>query len=86
MIVKHTFNIHAKCPLVPHEQWDYYMVSVQTEDVVDVHALEAVMDSVRGIRATQEEIAQVIKEQLSCETMVEVTGKHSQNSSTTVFA
>jgi hypothetical protein len=71
--------------MVPHEQWDYYTVSVQTEDIVDVHALESVMDSVRGMRATQEEIAEVIKQQLSCEAMVEVCGKHSQNSMTTVF-
>ena len=86
MIAKHTFNIHAKCPMVPHEQWDYYTVSVQTEDLIDVHALESVMDSVRGIRATQEEIAEAIKQQLSCEAMVEVCGKHSQNSTTTVFS
>ena len=86
MIAKHTFNIHAECPMVSHKQWDYYTVSVQTEDVIDVHALEAVVDSVRGMRATQEEIAEIIKRQLSCEAMVEVCGKHSQNSSTTVFA
>ena len=86
MIAKHAFNIHAECPMVSHKQWDYYTVSVQTEDVIDVHALEAVMDSVRGMRATQEEIAEIIKQQLSCEAMLEVCGKHSQNSSTTVFA
>lgn len=86
MIAKHMFNIHAKCPMVAHEQWDYYTVSVQTEDVIDVHALESVMDSVRGIRATQEEIAEIIKQQLTCEAMIEVCGKHSQNSITTVLA
>jgi hypothetical protein len=86
MIAKHTFNIHAECPMVLHKQWDYYTVSVQTEELVDVHALESVMDSVRGMRATQEEIAGLIKQQLSCEAMVEVSGKHSQNSTTTVFA
>jgi hypothetical protein len=72
--------------MVPHDQWDYYTVTIQTEDTIDVHYLESVMDSVRGMRATQEEIAEFIKQQLSCEAMVEVTGKHSQNSTTTVYA
>ena len=78
MISKHTFQIHAKCPLVKHEQWDYYTVTVQTEDMIDVHWIESVMNSVRGMRSTQEEIAHIIKQQLSCEVMVEVTGRHSQ--------
>jgi hypothetical protein len=86
MIAKHAFNIHAKCPMVAHDQWDYYTVTIQTEDTIDVHYLESVMDSVRGMRATQEEIAEFIKQQLSCEAMVEVTGRHSQNSTTTVYA
>ena len=86
MIAKHTFNIHAKCPMVAHDQWDYYTVTIQTEDTIDVHYLESVMDSVRGIRATQEQIAELIKQQLTCEAMVEVIGKHSQNSTTTVYA
>jgi hypothetical protein len=86
MIAKHAFNIHAKCPMVAHDQWDYYAVTIQTEDTIDVHYLESVMDSVRGMRATQEEIAEFIKQQLSCEAMVEVTGRHSQNSTTTVYA
>jgi hypothetical protein len=86
MIAKHAFNIHAKCPMVSHDQWDYYAVTIQTEDTIDVHYLESVMDSVRGMRATQEQIAELIKQQLSCEAMVEVTGRHSQNSTTTVYA
>jgi hypothetical protein len=72
--------------MVAHDQWDYYTVTIQTEDTIDVHYLESVMDSVRGMRATQEQIAELIKQQLSCEAMVEVTGRHSQNSTTTVYA
>jgi hypothetical protein len=72
--------------MVAHDQWDYYTVTIQTEDTIDVHYLESVMDSVRGMRATQEQIAELIKQQLNCEAMVEVTGKHSQNSTTTVYA
>ena len=86
MIAKHAFNIHAKCPMVAHDQWDYYTATIQTEDTIDVHYLESVMDSVRGMRATQEQIAELIKQQLNCEAMVEVTGRHSQNSTTTVYA
>ena len=86
MIAKHAFNIHAKCPMVSHDQWDYYAVTIQTEDTIDVHYRESVMDSVRGMRATQEQIAELIKQQLACEVMVEVTGRHSQNSTTTVYA
>jgi hypothetical protein len=86
MIARHTFKIHARCPLVPHEQWDYYDVVVQTEDTLDVHVLEKAMDSVRGVLATQEQIATILKEQLPCETMVEVIGRHSQTSETTVVA
>jgi hypothetical protein len=72
--------------MVAHDQWDYYTVTIQTEDTIDVHCLESVMDSVRGMRATQEQIAELIKQQLSCEAMVEVAGRHSQNSTTTVYA
>ena len=86
MIARHTFQIHARCPIVPHEQWDYYDVIVQTEDTLDVHVLEKAMDSVRGVLATQEQIATILKEQLPCETMIEIKGRHSQNSETTVVA
>jgi hypothetical protein len=86
MIAIHTFTIHAECPFVEHKQWDYYAVEVQTEDVVDVHFLESVMDQVRGLRTSQEEIAELIKRNLSCEAIVTVTGKHSQNSATKVMA
>jgi hypothetical protein len=72
--------------MVAHDQWDYYAVTIQTEDTIDVHYLESVMDSVRGMRATQEQIAEFIKQQLSCEAMIEVIGRHSQNSTTTVYA
>lgn len=85
MIARHSFDIHAECPLVDHKQWDYYTVTVQTEDMIDVHYLETVMNSVRGLRATQEDIATVLRQQLSCEVIIEVVGRHTQNSSTTVF-
>jgi hypothetical protein len=84
MIARHTFKIHALCPLVSHKQWDYYEVTVQTDELIDVHAIESVMDSVRGLRATQEEIATVISEQLPHSALVEIFGSHSQNSESIV--
>ena len=86
MMAIHTFDIHAECPLVEHKQFDYYKVTVQTEDTIDVHWLESVMNSVRGLRATQEDIARIIREQVQCEAIIEVFGRHSQNSTTTVMA
>lgn len=85
MLARHKFKIHAECPMVNHKQWDYYTVTIQTEDVIDVHYLESVMNSVRGLRATQEDIAEVIKQQLGCESMVEIRGQHSQSSTTTIY-
>ena len=82
MIARHTFMIHAECPFVTHKQWDYYKVLIQTEDVVDVHYLEKVMDSVRGARLSQEDIAQVIRQQMTCEAYIQISGRHSQNSFT----
>ena len=86
MLAVHKFQVHAECPLVAHKQWDYYTISIQTEEVVDVHFLETVMDSVRGIRATQEQIGEIIRQQIACEAMIEIVGRHSQNSETIVHA
>jgi hypothetical protein len=84
MVAIHEFLIHAECPLVCHKQWDYYTVTLQTEEEVDVHWLESVMDSVRGIRATQEQIAICVRQQLDESIFLEVVGRHSQNSKTKV--
>jgi len=86
MVATHKFQIHAECPMVAHKQWDYYTVSVQTEDTIDVHYLESVMESVRGIRATQEQIGEIIRQQMTCEAIIEIVGRHSQNSETNVLA
>lgn len=85
MVARHTFQIHARCPMVPHEQWDYYEVTIQTEDMIDVNVLEKAMDSVRGLRSTQEQITEILKELLPCETMIEIRGRHSQNSESIVL-
>ena len=86
MLCKHTFQIHALCPLVQHTQWDYYDVCVETNTIVDVHYLETVMNAVRGKKLTQEEIAIEIKKQLPIDCQVKIFGMHSQSSKSVVFA
>lgn len=86
MLAIHRFTIHAICPFVEHQQWDYYDVELQTEEVIDVHILETAMNSVRGIRESQEAIATILREQLPCEVLITISGRHSLTSSTTVRA
>jgi hypothetical protein len=85
MVARHSFAIHAECPLVSHKQWDYYTVIIQTEDTIDVHWIESVMNGVRGVRATQEEIALIIRQNIGTEPAVEISGRHSQNSKSVVI-
>lgn len=86
MIAMHTFAIHARCPYVAKLQWDYYDVEVTTEDEIDVHKLEEVMNSVRDSSMSQEQIALALKQQLPGHCFIEVRGRHTQNSSTVVRA
>lgn len=89
MLVKHQFDIHARCPFVSHEQWDYYTVTISTDTVIDVHDIEKMLNEVRGMNASQEAIATAIcfkMERLKMVGRVEVVGRHSQNSTTTVIA
>ena len=89
MLVKHQFDIHARCPFVPHEQWDYYTVTITTDTVIDIHDIEKMLNEVRGMNASQEAIATSIvfkMDRLKMVGRVEVVGRHSQNSMTTVSA
>ena len=86
MLAIHTFTVHGRCPYVTKLQWDYYDVEITTEDEIDVHKLEAVMDSVRDLSMSQEQIAEAIRKQLPEHCFIEVTGRHTQNSKTTVRA
>lgn len=88
MLVKHQFDIHARCPFVPHEQWDYYSVTITTNSVIDVHEIETLLNDVRGMNASQEAIAEAIRFRMDRSAMsgsIEVIGRHSQNSLTTVI-
>ena len=89
MLVKHQFDIHARCPFVPHEQWDYYSVTITTKQVIDVHDIEKLLNEVRGMNASQEAISETIRFRMDRAEMpgsIEVIGRHSQNSMTTVLS
>ena len=86
MIVRHKFLVHAICPFVDHLQWDYYEVTLDTEETIDINHFEKIMDTVRNIRQSQEMITALLRKQLPHEVRIEVTGAHSLTSSTTVFA
>ena len=76
--------MHAQCPLVEHVQWDYYVVSVTVMEVVDVNEIEKIIDQNRGIRLTQEEIAERIKESIPFRCVVALQGVHTIGSDTKV--
>jgi hypothetical protein len=89
VLVKHQFDIHARCPFVPQEQWDYYTVTITTKSVIDVHEIEKLLNNVRGMNASQEAIAETLRFQMDRSEMtgsIEVVGRHSQNSRTTVLS
>lgn len=87
MLVKHQFTVHAICPFIADRVvWDYYTVTVELTAVVDVHAIERVMDGVRGKRLSQEDIAELIARCLKIFVtgVLTVDGRHSANSRTVV--
>jgi hypothetical protein len=88
MNVKHEFTIHAICPFIAGKiVWDYYTVTVRLSCVVDVHAIESVIAGACGLRLSQEDLCQLLAEKLSALDIarVELTGRHSANSGTTVI-
>lgn len=81
-MITHRSIIHATCPL--DGAWDYYSVHIQTSEFVDVAEIEKILDRARGCQATQETIARTIKRLLGSRATVTLTGRHSQNTKTTV--
>ena len=84
MKATHEFTIHAECPFVPHKQWDYYTVIIDTEEFIDVHAIEAALNEVRGARESQEKLAEAIRSKVGGNCSVMLRGSHSQGNLTTV--
>lgn len=79
--VQHTSIIHARCPIQP--TWDYYTVVIEPLGFLDVHKLELVLDSVRGVEETQEQIAEQLGNLLpGCK--VTLIGRHTANTNTVV--
>lgn len=84
MKVTHEFTMHAQCPFITQRTvWDYYTVSVTLDCVVDVHEIEAVIADCCGLSLSQEALCQLLSSKLKGR--VELTGKHSANSHTTVI-
>ena len=85
-MILHETIVHGRCPL--NDQWDYYDVDIETDEFIDVHKLEEILNDVRGLREVQEDIARRIAGMLRSKGFqtchVTVTGRHSQNMQTTV--
>ena len=77
---KHTTTIHGKCPL--NGRWDYYTLTVTTDDFLRVEELEEICDFVRGKAMSQEEIADELSRTLPPHCTIEMTGRHCQNCQT----
>ena len=84
MKINHESMIHGKCPI--NGKWDYYKVVVKTEEFLEISELEELLDFHRGTNKTQEDLAKSIALQLPYSCVVELSGRHSQNTNTVVTA
>ena len=73
----HKTTIHAKCPYIP--VWDYYEVTFSTSKFIQCETLEKAADKVRGLKATQEDIATKLRKQLPKHVKIKVVGRHGAN-------
>ena len=88
MRVRHTFQLFALCPFeTGRGNHDFYEVVVEVDREVDVHVLEERVKAFGGGYLSQEDIAKGISITLQAfaPLKLEVYGKHSANSSTSVF-
>ena len=74
---KHTTTIHARCPYQP--VWDYYQVEFTSEEFVQCEELEAAADFVRGMKTTQEDVADRLRMHLKSHVSIKVVGRHGAN-------
>lgn len=82
MKIEHSSIVHGKCPV--NGRWDYYEVSIQTNEFLEVSEMEETLDFVRGSKKTQEDIAKEISLSLPYHCKVTLAGRHSQNTRTVV--
>lgn len=74
---KHITTIHARCPHAP--VWDYYTVTLETEDCLLCEKFERYCDGQRGVEATQEEIFYRLSVRIPATGTLTVEGRHGQN-------
>ncbi len=73
----HTTTVHAKCPYLP--VWDYYTITFSTAKFIKCETIEAAADRVRGIKATQEDIALKLRKRIPKHVKIKVVGRHGAN-------
>lgn len=78
----HEAIIHGTCPI--NGRWDYYEVKVETTDFLEISELEELLDFYRGTNKTQEELAKEISLALPYNCKITLSGRHSQNTKTSV--
>lgn len=87
MIIRHTLKLFALCPFdTGRGNHDFYDVVVELNHEVDVHILEKRISCFSNGYISHEEIARCIALDLQCfaPLKLEVHGKHSANSHTSV--
>ena len=73
----HKTTIHAKCPL--NGSWDYYTVSIETDEFIACEQIEELCDFVRGKSLEQERIAKDLHRSLGVKSKLILLGRHGQN-------
>ena len=82
MKIKHETTVHGKCPI--NENWDYYTLTIETEEFVRAEALEELCDFCRGKQWTQEEMAKQLRAIMPSHCSLTLNGRHTQNMTTSV--
>lgn len=78
MKAKHQTTVHARCPYAP--VWDYYDVTVETNEFLRCEKLQSVCNEIRGKEMTQEQVFEHIRDGIKLQaSIVTVEGCHGQN-------
>lgn len=88
MRVRHTFQLFALCPFeTGRGNHDFYEVVIEVDREVDVHKLEERIKIFGNGYFSQEDIADMIGKDMKAfaPLKLEVHGRHSANSKTSVF-
>lgn len=74
-------KVHGKCPI--NRKWDYYTLTITSDQMIVCEEIEASCDIVRGSTMTQEKIADQLRKSLPETCKMRLVGIHS-NVETTV--